>query len=138
MTEKSPHHLMHRGVPVYFCCAGCKGKFAANPEKYANPPVAQAIAAEPGAMSSEAEGANYTCPMHPEVREAHAGICPTCGMMLEAELPSLEEGENPELRDFRRRFISPCPSPLPWPYWRWRDPVRMGSTRPLEAGSNWC
>ncbi len=109
VTEKSPHHLMHRGVPVYFCCAGCKGKFAANPEKYANPPVAQAIAAEPGAMSSEAEGAIYTCPMHPEVREAHAGICPTCGMILEAELPSLEEGENPELRDFRRRFISTLP-----------------------------
>jgi hypothetical protein len=24
----------------------------------------------------------YTCPMHPEVREASAGTCPKCGMAL--------------------------------------------------------
>jgi Cu+-exporting ATPase len=24
----------------------------------------------------------YTCPMHPEVREASAGKCPKCGMAL--------------------------------------------------------
>jgi hypothetical protein len=24
----------------------------------------------------------YTCPMHPEVREANAGKCPKCGMAL--------------------------------------------------------
>jgi len=102
VTEKSPHHLVHQGVSVYFCCAGCKDRFAANPEKYSNPPVAQPI-------GSEAEGAIYTCPMHLEVRQTHAGICPKCGMMLEAELPSLEEGENPELKDFRRRFVWSLP-----------------------------
>ena len=46
----------------------------------------------------------YTCPMHPEVRQRGPGTCPKCGMTLEPEMPSLEEGENPELVDFRRRF----------------------------------
>jgi cation transport ATPase len=46
----------------------------------------------------------YTCPMHPEVRQDHAGACPKCGMALEPELPALDEGENPELTDFQRRF----------------------------------
>ena len=46
----------------------------------------------------------YTCPMHPEVRQDHPGNCPKCGMTLEPVLPALDEGENPELADFRRRF----------------------------------
>src|SRR6185503_10812488 len=50
------------------------------------------------------DGATYTCPMHPEVRQVGPGTCPKCGMALEPEMPSMEEGENPELTDFRRRF----------------------------------
>ncbi|CAM5199456.1 Cu+-exporting ATPase OS=Castellaniella defragrans OX=75697 GN=HNR28_003611 PE=3 SV=1 [Castellaniella defragrans] len=46
----------------------------------------------------------YTCPMHPQIRQDHPGNCPICGMSLEAEIPTLEEDENPELKDFRRRF----------------------------------
>jgi P-type Cu+ transporter len=46
----------------------------------------------------------YTCPMHPEIRQDHPGNCPKCGMTLEPLIPELEEDENPELRDFRRRF----------------------------------
>src|SRR3546814_19800420 len=49
-------------------------------------------------------GAMYTCPMHPQIRQDHPGHCPICGMSLEAELPTLDEDENPELKDFRRRF----------------------------------
>jgi P-type Cu+ transporter len=45
----------------------------------------------------------YTCPMHPEIRQDHAGTCPKCGMALEPLLPKLED-DNPELRDFQRRF----------------------------------
>jgi Cu+-exporting ATPase len=50
------------------------------------------------------EGAIYTCPMHPEIRQPQPGNCPICGMALEPMLPSLEDEENPELADFRRRF----------------------------------
>jgi len=46
----------------------------------------------------------YTCPMHPEIRQDRPGNCPKCGMTLEPLLPELEADENPELRDFQRRF----------------------------------
>ncbi|WP_425411837.1 copper-transporting P-type ATPase [Leisingera aquimarina] len=47
----------------------------------------------------------YTCPMHPEVRQTEPGACPLCGMGLELEAGSVaEEGVNPELADFTRRF----------------------------------
>ena len=46
----------------------------------------------------------FVCPMHPEVRQDHPGNCWKCGMALEPELPSLEEGKDPELADFERRF----------------------------------
>ena len=49
-------------------------------------------------------GTIYVCPMHPEIRRDKPGTCPKCGMALEPELPSLEDEENPELVDFRRRF----------------------------------
>ncbi len=46
----------------------------------------------------------YTCPMHPEIRRNAPGNCPICGMALEPLLPGLDDEENPELRDFTRRF----------------------------------
>jgi Cu+-exporting ATPase len=102
VTTKSPHVLEHEGKPVYFCSAGCKAKFAADPAKYANP--AGAAAAARIADEPVPPGTIYTCPMHPEVRQNHPGACPKCGMALEPEMPSLEESESPELVDFRRRF----------------------------------
>lgn len=45
----------------------------------------------------------YTCPMHPEVQQNHPGNCPKCGMTLEPVIP-LDEDDNSELKDFRRRF----------------------------------
>ena len=50
------------------------------------------------------EGTIYTCPMHPEIRRTSPGNCPKCGMTLEPVMPELDEEENPELKDFRRRF----------------------------------
>lgn len=46
----------------------------------------------------------YTCPMHPEIRQKGPGNCPICGMALEPETITGEEGENPELADMRKRF----------------------------------
>ncbi len=54
-------------------------------------------------IGSQSEG-EYTCPMHPEIVQSGPGTCPKCGMALEPVMPSLDEGENPELTDFRRRF----------------------------------
>lgn len=50
-------------------------------------------------------GAVYTCPMHPEVRRTRPGSCPICGMALELESAiHADQGPNPELVDFTRRF----------------------------------
>jgi len=46
----------------------------------------------------------YTCPMHPQVRQLGPGHCPICGMALEPVLATEEAGESPELRDMTRRF----------------------------------
>jgi Cu+-exporting ATPase len=46
----------------------------------------------------------YTCPMHPQVRQMGPGSCPVCGMALEPVLATAEQGESPELRDMTRRF----------------------------------
>nr|WP_229264300.1 copper-translocating P-type ATPase [Duganella sp. 1411] len=42
--------------------------------------------------------------MHPQIRRPAPGSCPICGMALEPAMPTLDEEENPELVDFRRRF----------------------------------
>ena len=42
--------------------------------------------------------------MHPEVVQDGPGSCPICGMALEPRTVGLEEEENPELVDMRRRF----------------------------------
>lgn len=57
-------------------------------------------------------GAVYTCPMHPEIRQDHAGNCPKCGMTLESLVPAPEEShenENAEYFSFRRRFWTTLP-----------------------------
>jgi Cu+-exporting ATPase len=46
----------------------------------------------------------WTCPMHPEIVRDSPGSCPICGMALEPKTVLLEEGENPELADMKRRF----------------------------------
>ncbi|RSZ40929.1 MULTISPECIES: copper-translocating P-type ATPase [unclassified Variovorax] len=63
----------------------------------------------PAAVADHAAGTIYTCPMHPEIRQDHPGNCPKCGMTLEPVMPTLDEGEDPELGDFKRRFFWTLP-----------------------------
>jgi len=87
------HRAEHEGRSWFFCSAGCRAKFMADPARFAGAAKsaccghhhhAQAshegapqptIAADPGTI--------YTCPMHPEVRQQGPGACPDCGMALE-------------------------------------------------------
>jgi Cu+-exporting ATPase len=94
----------YQGQTYYFCSKSCVAKFEANPEKYLHPD-AQAEPMEPQAALEEVT-VEYTCPMHPEVRQIGPGSCPKCGMALEpvsVNLAALEE-VNPEYIDMRRRF----------------------------------
>ncbi|RQO80407.1 MULTISPECIES: heavy metal translocating P-type ATPase [unclassified Acidovorax] len=102
VTEQSHHSAEHEGRHYYFCSAKCQTKFVEDPDKYAvTPPGTDKVAREPEATQP---GTIYTCPMHPEVQQDHPGNCPKCGMTLEPMLPTLDEGENAELVDFRHRF----------------------------------
>lgn len=101
MTVKvdSPHYLQYAGRDYRFCSEKCLAKFKAAPELYAT-----AAREETTKLPTTAGDTWYTCPMHPEIRQLGPGTCPKCGMTLEPVLPELEQEENPELRDFSRRF----------------------------------
>ena len=49
-------------------------------------------------------GPIYTCPMHPQIRQAAPGNCPICGMTLESAKATAEPGEKRELMAMTRRF----------------------------------
>src|SRR5580698_6094832 len=106
------HKAEHAGEIFYFCCAGCRGKFVAEPARYLAEPapssagmhghVHHASAASP--QKPAPAGAIYTCPMHPEIRQDHPGACPICGMALEPEIATEAIGPSAELIDMTRRF----------------------------------
>ena len=88
------HRATHEGRPYYFCSAGCKTKFEANPGQYLAREKAKPAPAKPGAI--------YTCPMHPEIEQEGPGDCPICGMAL---VPvGGAPADDSELRDLARRF----------------------------------
>jgi Cu+-exporting ATPase len=94
-SHTAKHRHEHAERTYYFCSAGCRTKFAADPAKYlGNVKPAPAVS----------EGATYTCPMHPKIRQVGRGSCPICGMALEPLLVSAEPEPNAELIDMRRRF----------------------------------
>ncbi len=89
---------VHDGHTYYFCNPKCLTKFTAEPARYLAPAEA-APAPKPVAA-----GTMFTCPMHPEVRQVGPGSCPICGMALEPEEVSLDQGPNEELVDMTRRL----------------------------------
>ena len=107
VTAQSAHQAEHLGKCYYFCSAGCKTKFNANPGHYTTAKlieVQKISTPSVGAPHPNMAGTIYTCPMHPEIRQDKPGNCPICGMTLEPLIPELEEGENKELIDFQHRF----------------------------------
>ena len=114
------HRIEYRGHPYYFCSVGCKTKFIADPQKYLH-----------GAKTAEAvpEGTIYTCPMHPQIRQVGPGNCPICGMALEPEIATADDGPNVELIDMTRRFWIGGVLSLP--------PVVLEMGGHLVGGHNW-
>ncbi|MCF8880994.1 heavy metal translocating P-type ATPase [Hyphobacterium sp. SN044] len=114
--------IRHDGKEYHFCSDSCRTKFADDPERYLGTSVAAhehgaCCSGHGSAKSTAAPGGKYdlvpaghagpvyTCPMHPEVRQPGPGACPICGMGLELESGVHgDEGLNPELADFTRRF----------------------------------
>ncbi|MGB5561497.1 MAG: heavy metal translocating P-type ATPase [Sedimenticolaceae bacterium] len=99
VSEASPFHAQHGDETYWFCSEHCLHKFETGPEAYlederqaAGQPQGEA-GDEPGCAHCAVPGpeaGEYTCPMHPEVRQRGAGSCPKCGMALEpTETPAL-------------------------------------------------
>jgi len=72
---KAAAQTEHAGRTYYFCSTRCHDKFTVAPGDY----TGERKPAESGAR----QAVTYTCPMHPEVRQAEPGACPKCGMALE-------------------------------------------------------
>jgi Cu+-exporting ATPase len=86
---------VHSGTTYYFCSQHCLEQFRADPHKYIHK-AAQTPAAAP-------KGAQYTCPMHPEVLRDAPGSCPICGMAL-VPVAGTGAGVDTELHDLTRRL----------------------------------
>ena len=90
----------YHGTHYLFCSVKCKAKFDAEQERYLAPAPAE----------TPDPAAEYTCPMHPEIRQRGPGSCPKCGMALEPVLPELAtDDDNSEYNDFKRRFWGSLP-----------------------------
>jgi Cu+-exporting ATPase len=100
------HSVDHDGQTYYFCSNGCRQKFLTAPLRYLQNEK------EPPRKVDQAPNI-YTCPMHPEVRQAGPGTCPICGMALEPLVAGTESGPNPELADMTRRFWGAAALTLP-------------------------
>lgn len=116
---------LYHGTRYIFCCAGCKAKFEAEPEKYrmSSRPSDAPPSREPGPTKTccggsrvshsasaalarddnQNAGVLYICPMCPEVKQMGPGACPSCGMALEPADPAAAQDDS-EYRDMRFRF----------------------------------
>jgi P-type Cu+ transporter len=132
VPEKAAGKFEYQGQTYYFCNPSCLDKFRSNPIKYIHPERSSSIvpdnaktdagstdrdvggngsmpcskcgmSPEPSALATAAPS-EYFCPMHPEVVRNSPGDCPICGMALDPRSIRLEQEENPELMDMKRRF----------------------------------
>lgn len=82
--DRAAGSFEHNGEAYYFCSKHCQQRFQTERSQYVatthNPPPSSSK--DDGQTASVASG-EYTCPMHPEVRQSTAGSCPKCGMALE-------------------------------------------------------
>jgi len=62
------------------------------------------MALEPVTPAAAAPREEWVCPMHPEIIRDAPGDCPKCGMALEPRAATVDDEENSELVDMRRRF----------------------------------
>jgi P-type Cu+ transporter len=99
--ETAPrHHTPHDSSAGHAHHEGHHHHGQAHDPHAADSPGASPAAVRPGGSAN----AEYTCPMHPQVRQQGPGHCPICGMALEPVVASTEAGSSAELRDMTRRF----------------------------------
>jgi Cu+-exporting ATPase len=72
VEDTSPYRVETEGSEYLFCSEHCKERFQSEHGQ---------------SRVAPADGVTYTCPMHPEVKQARPGDCARCGMALEPESP---------------------------------------------------
>ena len=72
----------YQGRRYLFCSTSCLARFQAAPEQYIHHRSTGEARAGPQTLHTSG-AAEYTCPMHPEIRQRGPGTCPKCGMALE-------------------------------------------------------
>ena len=95
--------LALEGTAYHFCSERCRDRFRNDPASFLTPPQDSDDAASRNQDVNE-DVAEWTCPMHPEIRRPGPGSCPICGMALEPVTVTADTGPSPELADMTRRF----------------------------------
>jgi Cu+-exporting ATPase len=116
------------GQTYYFCCEHCRSKFL---QGGSASPTLRLLekGARPAAPSEPRKSGRFTCPMHPEVVQDHAGSCPICGMALEpTDFGSDAGADDGELLSMTRRLLLACLLGLP---------VMALAMLPMLAGVSW-
>ncbi len=102
----------YKGITYYFCCEACLEKFRAAPEDYLG-------AAKAAPKPAEAvPGADYTCPMDPEVHQSKPGACPKCGMALEPTTITMPQTKTNTSARCIPRLCRTSRAPAPSAAWR--------------------
>jgi Cu+-exporting ATPase len=110
VSGKAGPEASHDGRTYTFCSGRCRERFVLDPEQYVAAPRARndlrTRVGQPtiSDAAGDIEVVEYTCPMHPEIRQPGPGACPICGMALEPVTIAAHEGPSRELLDMKRRF----------------------------------
>jgi P-type Cu+ transporter len=121
------------GTTYSFCNPRCNERFSAEPEKFLDPaykPGMHAMAAAPSsgmvqlgsiksaapltaAQSTVAAKPSYICPMCPEVHSEKPAACPSCGMALEPEIPTVPLSRTEYVCPMHPEVVSDKPGSCP-------------------------
>lgn len=108
VDESTPLRAERDGTVYFFCSDHCRARFLGKHE-----------------LPRAGSQAGYFCPMCPGIESDHPGLCPQCGMALQA---GEGEDDTTELRDMSRRFGQSLIGTLPvfamamshvWPHSAW-------------------
>ncbi len=147
--EGAAGSYVYRGETYYFCNPSCLERFKADPERYLQKPQPSEHQhpehPHPGHQVHREHPVHpppveYTCPMHPEIRQMGPGTCPKCGMALEPVVATLEEAPDHELKDMSRRFwtsavlTAPILASMRWPV---PPAVLLVLTTPVVLWGGW-
>ncbi len=85
VPEEAVGSYDYQGETYYFCSSFCLERFRESPAKFlaGGSEVITHKEEAPATVPPPPPGAEYICPMDPEIRQNHPGACPKCGMALE-------------------------------------------------------